>query len=256
MAEPVGEAEFPEGAPDKEYVRLTGLFTGLVRLLDPMLPQGMEVVLHDLTRTPHAIIAIAGSLTGRAVGDTVSDIIVERFTEDPGGDWRRYDATLPDGRWIRSGTLFINDSTGAPIAALGVHSDVTVWEHLDGIVASMLGRSTPASSLTLTYARPDGPPLAPLLRAEDPAGEPRRATAQNFPTNIESFVDVMIARELDAVGIPVDLMKKAHKVEVVRALKDRGVFQLKTAVEHVASALQVTRFTIYNYLNELDESDQ
>jgi predicted transcriptional regulator YheO len=37
----------------------------------------------------------------------------------------------------------------------------------------------------------------------------------------------------------------------VRALQSRGMFQLRDAVETVASSLLVTRFTIYNYLNEI-----
>lgn len=36
-------------------------------------------------------------------------------------------------------------------------------------------------------------------------------------------------------------------------LKRRGFFMLRDSIEDAASALGVTRFTIYNYLNELDD---
>ena len=53
--------------------------------------------------------------------------------------------------------------------------------------------------------------------------------------------------------MPVSLMRKAHKVDAVRSLKRRGFFMLRDAVEMAARALGVTRFTIYNYLNEIEE---
>jgi predicted transcriptional regulator YheO len=52
-------------------------------------------------------------------------------------------------------------------------------------------------------------------------------------------------------GIPVDLMKKRHKAAVVRELDEAGYFLIKDAVDHLAGRLDVTRYTIYNYLNEV-----
>jgi predicted transcriptional regulator YheO len=45
-----------------------------------------------------------------------------------------------------------------------------------------------------------------------------------------------------------DLDRKA-KQEVVRILEARGAFSVRHGVETVASALGVSRFTVYNYLN-------
>ena len=44
-------------------------------------------------------------------------------------------------------------------------------------------------------------------------------------------------------------MSRRERREVVRFLDDRGVFMLRKAVETVADRLGVTRFTIYNYLD-------
>jgi predicted transcriptional regulator YheO len=46
-------------------------------------------------------------------------------------------------------------------------------------------------------------------------------------------------------------MRKEHKMQVVSELDRRGFFLIKQAAETAATALGVTRFTIYNYLNEL-----
>ena len=47
-------------------------------------------------------------------------------------------------------------------------------------------------------------------------------------------------------------MRKEHKVEVVRLLKARGFFLLRDAAEMAGEALHCTRFSIYNYLNEIE----
>ena len=51
-------------------------------------------------------------------------------------------------------------------------------------------------------------------------------------------------------------MKKEHKVEVVRHLRARGFFLLRDAAEMAAQALRCSRFSIYNYLNELDGDEE
>ncbi len=51
-------------------------------------------------------------------------------------------------------------------------------------------------------------------------------------------------------------MHKRHKLEVVRNLKSRGMFLLRDAVDMIATSLGVTRFTIYNYLNEIGDEEK
>jgi predicted transcriptional regulator YheO len=50
--------------------------------------------------------------------------------------------------------------------------------------------------------------------------------------------------------VPVELMKKVHKSQVVRVLDEAGFFLIRDSVDHLAGVLEVTRYTIYNYLNE------
>lgn len=53
------------------------------------------------------------------------------------------------------------------------------------------------------------------------------------------------------IGAPIGLMKKARKIEVVRELERRGFFTIRKAADLAAQRLEVSRITIYNYLNEL-----
>jgi hypothetical protein len=48
---------------------------------------------------------------------------------------------------------------------------------------------------------------------------------------------------------PLDRLGRKEKQGVVRLLEERGAFAVRHGVETVASALGVSRFTVYNYLN-------
>ncbi|CAN7730343.1 helix-turn-helix domain-containing protein [Variovorax sp. LjRoot84] len=47
------------------------------------------------------------------------------------------------------------------------------------------------------------------------------------------------------------LMRKDEKTAAVAQMLDRGLFIVKGGVDKAASALGVTRFTVYNYLDDL-----
>nr|WP_202451963.1 helix-turn-helix domain-containing protein [Streptomyces sp. SID4948] len=48
---------------------------------------------------------------------------------------------------------------------------------------------------------------------------------------------------------PLSELGRKEKQTIVRALEERGAFSLRHGVETVATALGVSRFTVYNYLN-------
>ena len=75
-----------------------------------------------------------------------------------------------------------------------------------------------------------------------------------FVHDVDELAAAVLRQAVAEQDVPVSLMRKAHKVEAVRSLKRRGFFMLRDAVEMAAQALGVTRFTIYNYLNEIGES--
>ena len=44
---------------------------------------------------------------------------------------------------------------------------------------------------------------------------------------------------------------KQAKLEAVRQMQERGIFIVKGGIEKAAAALGVTRYTVYNYLEEI-----
>ncbi|MFE7645279.1 helix-turn-helix domain-containing protein [Streptomyces phaeoluteigriseus] len=74
------------------------------------------------------------------------------------------------------------------------------------------------------------------------------AVAVRLPQLADSLDHILAAMERKKGKPLADLDRKA-KQEVVRILEVRGAFSVRHGVETVASALGVSRFTVYNYLN-------
>ncbi|MBV7697486.1 helix-turn-helix domain-containing protein [Streptomyces sp. TRM70350] len=77
--------------------------------------------------------------------------------------------------------------------------------------------------------------------------------AVRLPQLADSLDHILAAMERKR-GKPLSELDRRSKQEVVRILEARGAFSVRHGVETVASALGVSRFTVYNYLNREKES--
>ncbi|MER7684045.1 helix-turn-helix domain-containing protein [Streptomyces sp. NPDC097610] len=77
--------------------------------------------------------------------------------------------------------------------------------------------------------------------------------AVRLPQLADSLDHILAALERKQ-GKPLADLDRKSKQEVVRVLEARGAFSVRHGVETVASALGVSRFTVYNYLNREKEA--
>lgn len=204
--------------------------SALVEPLAAILPGETEVVLHDLRLLPNSIVAIAGNLTGRCVGGPATDMLLRASANGSYSTTLGYSSRHPDGRELRSSTLIFRDSGDTAVAAMCINNDTRSWR-----VAAELARS-----------------MLPWTKADvDQTGAD---DGEEFLRDVDELAQRVLSRAIAAVDVPVDLMQKRHKLAVVQDLKGRGFFLLKESVETAAQALGVTRFTVYNYLNEIDQA--
>jgi hypothetical protein len=68
---------------------------------------------------------------------------------------------------------------------------------------------------------------------------------------LHGALDRMIATVERELGTELASLSREDKQTAVRLLDERGAFTLRKAVEDVADAMGVSRFTVYNYLNAL-----
>ena len=72
--------------------------------------------------------------------------------------------------------------------------------------------------------------------------------------NLEGALDRLMGAVERELGTPLASLSREQKQAAVAKLHQRGAFTLRKSVEDVAAALEVSRFTVYNYLDRI-ESD-
>jgi predicted transcriptional regulator YheO len=191
----------------------------IVQALGKMFSPCCEVVLHDLTRPEHAIIAIESNLSGRQVGDPVTELGLARI-EDPGfaDVIQNYPNRFPDGRPAKSTSIGIRNSKGKFIAAICLNLDVALFAGVQKSLGALISVDH------------DRTPLRETLRAR---------SVEEIRAAIDQFAG---KRNQTPRGLT-SLEKKL----VVKELKERGFLQIKNAVPNIAACLGVSRATVYNY---------
>lgn len=181
-----------------------------------------EAVLHDFRDPERSIIAIAGDVTHRHTGGSVTQIGISLLAQgDEAEDQLNYITRTSDGRVLKSTTILLRDPNGHVFGALCINFDVTDLR----LVARTLGD------------------LAGSLKTlPDPV---------TFVDDIGQVIQSVIDEEEARHGLPTDRMTKQERLIVIQALDERGVFALQRSVPQVAEYLGISRATAYSYLEEI-----
>ena len=75
-------------------------------------------------------------------------------------------------------------------------------------------------------------------------------TKEVFTANVDELLDTLMQDAVQSTGRQLAMLTKEDKVAVVRYLDEKGAFLIKKSAEKVADFLGISRFTVYNYLNE------
>jgi hypothetical protein len=71
------------------------------------------------------------------------------------------------------------------------------------------------------------------------------------PPGITGALDRLLERVSEELGAPLSELSREDKQRAVQLLEERGAFRIRKSVEDAAQALQVSRFTVYNYLSRI-----
>ena len=212
-----------------------------------------EVVLHDLRLIPNSIVAIGGSLTDRSVGGPTTDLLLRLVHQRRNENVLRYQTRSADGRILRSSTLFIRDPDGKPVGCLCLNTDITEWLGAQALVDSMTKVTPLEASPPRPLERDDGiVPEASQWSDGDGANlQSQLEESESFAPTVDELAVSLVRRAIDNVGVPVELMQKPHKLQVVREVEGSGLFLLRDAVDLTADMLSISRYSVYSYLREL-----
>ena len=199
-------------------------FTRLARGLALQFGPHCEVVVHDLEMDDidHSIVAIEnGHVSGRALGDGPSHVVLEALGEDGARieDRPPYLTTTADGKLLKSSTIFIRDDAGKPTGILAINFDITVMKAFTGALSSFIDTAT------------------------EPAPEP-------ITKNIGDLLDDLFRECEQLVGKPAPLMSKEERIRAIGYLDERGAFLISKSSQKACEFFGISKYSFYSYLDE------
>lgn len=182
-----------------------------------------EVVVHDLSRHPdHSIVYIInGHVSGRKIGDGASNVVMEQLqTNDPEPkDHLCYLMKTPDGKILKSSTVYIRNGKGKVSAIMAINYDISKLMMVEGAIHELISTS-----------------------------EPQQAEPEKI-VNINDLLEELIQQSVALVGKPVALMNKDDKVKAIQFLNQNGAFLVTKSGDKIAKYFGISKYTLYSYID-------
>ncbi|MDF7641363.1 PAS domain-containing protein [Bifidobacterium sp. ESL0784] len=190
-----------------------------------------EVLIHDVNDPKKSIIFIRnGNLSGRKVGDGVTDQAL-KLIQTGESNVRDYVSGYKGAAYnqeFRSSTLFIKNSKGELIGLLCINVDITGFKD----TLSLLSKLVPDSNLH---------DMLPAI-----------GHGENLQGNWSETIRRITRDTVAQYGVSPTRMTSDERINIVRDLKNNGVFLMKSAVNVVAPELGCSVSTLYRYLQNVN----
>lgn len=192
-----------------------------------------EVTLHDLSSPQSSVVHTCNShVTGSYIGQPVPHLLTQvLLSQQLKNDVVANYCTEVEGkRFVKSTTALLRNAQGEAIGALCIHMDTEPFTGIHHFFTEFLPHPR----------QPDSPV------AQEPALEPQ--SGEEFDS-VLVIVDRVIART-----IPENDCREADKstkLRWIKVLDEKGLFLIKGALEKVAAKLNISKVTLYGYLDEI-----
>lgn len=217
--------EWPFSQADHEILKsYEAVFDGLAMLIGGH----CEIVLHALEDLNCSVVRIAnGEHTGRKIGSPITDLAL-RMLHDMAGDSssvsKAYFTRAKSGALMKLVTIAIRNHEQRVIGLLCINMNFDV----------------PFSQIMQTFV--------PLETQEVPS-------SVNFVSTVDDLVAQTLAFTLEEVNADRNVANNAKNRQVVLNLYEKGIFDIKDAINQVADRLNIYKHTVYLYIRQFKNGD-
>ncbi len=189
--------------------------------LATMFGSNCEVVIHDMNNFTQSIVHIEnGQVSGRSVGDPFKVLGTDDLEQLlDGTDLINCQAFAEGKRTLKSSTFHLKGTDYH--YAIGVNFDYTNLAYAQAALQDLVTAGEDIQDAIRDSKRPD------------------------------SMVEDLFEEAVQSVGRPVSLLSKTDRIQIVEFLDKHGVFSMQKSIPLVSDKLNVSRYTIYNYLKEI-----
>lgn len=191
--------------------------------------ENCEIVLHDFTGNYEKTIIhiVNGHLSNRKIGDCPSSFFFEHLVEGEivMEDKPVYFNTIQKGRILKSSTTFLKDKNDKIVGSVCINFDVTSFFTVQSVLSGFLNE------------------------AREDATQEREILVRNVSELLEYYL-VQCEKE---IGKPAVTMNREEKMRALKYLDEKGALQITKANVRLCRFFQISKFTLYHYLDEIRE---
>lgn len=217
-------------------------YTKLVEFLGKALGERSEVVLHNVEEGNYHIVAIVNNhISKRSKDSPITQFaldLIQNKTYLETDYLTDYKVQSIDNKLIRGSTFFIKDDNQNLKGMLCINTDYTDYYRLSKDALAIIGQDW-SEATTHQVIKDDQSDS--FIEEQDNPGEVIEILANDVQDIVADIIDPALLNN------QVSLSQEA-KVDIVRQLDQRGVFQIKGAVSKVAEILNVSEPSVYRYL--------
>ena len=213
----------------KEYLN----FDFLIRFLEGLqkfLGDKCEIIVHDYRKGyDHTIVyAYNAQLSGREVGGSPKGGMITKRGEDidPLKESIQFFDTSFKDHLFKCCTTLISDENGKIVGSVCLNFDISDF---------VLAQNAIQSFIQYPAAEPAGP-----AQDENPL----------LTKNVDDILQYYIQQAESTAGKPMALMNRDEKIKALDYLDQKGVFKISKTSVLLCEAFQISKYTLYNYLEE------
>ena len=128
-----------------------------------------------------------------------------------------YLTKTPDGKILKSSTIYIRNSRGKVAAILAINYDISRLMMVENAIADLISTPQPA--------------------------EPEKIV------NVNDLLEELIQQSVALVGKPVVLMNKEDKIRAIQFLSQNGAFLVTKSGDKIAKYFGISKYTLYSYID-------
>lgn len=190
-----------------------------------MLAHQCEIAIHDFSDLEHSLVHIEGNITGRKIGAPITNIVVKAWRQygDNVEDIVAYPSTASSGRRLKSSTTFLRDKNKKVVGAFCLNLNITDFESMRNILQNFIHMDVNSEH------------------------EPKEAFAFSSGETSDAIIETSIAK----AGKHPSAMDREERIRFIQILDSEGAFLIKGMVHSVSSIMNVSIYTVYNYMRHV-----
>ena len=183
-----------------------------------------EIVLHSLEDLEHSAICIAnGHNTNRQEGSPLTDLALKSLHNMKTDSVSKpYFTRIKNGGLMKSVTIAIRNKNQRIIGLLCININLDV-------------------------------PLSQFIQALMPSNPMGETSSVNFASSVEELVSQTVEHTIEEVNADRLVANNNKNRQIVVSLFEKGIFNIKDAINLVADRLDISRHTVYLYIRQIKQ---